>query len=152
MSAPSPNPMPDNIDYAHTSNVARLHAAAARERSEPVAKPTPISLSIIAGIIALALIAGSYLGANKGSDFSAANIKGYFYPLTFSGVETSGTIELSEPEQRLPENWLAAGKTVYGNNCVTCHTATGEGQAGLYPPLKASEFVIKGEKLLVAIL
>ena len=56
MSATTPNPMPDNIDYSHTSNVARMHAAAAREKSEPAAKATPISLGIVAGVIAVGLI------------------------------------------------------------------------------------------------
>jgi len=152
MSAPTPNPMPDNIDYSHTSNVARLHAAAAREKSEPAAKATPISLWIVAGVVALGMMAGSYRGANTGSDFASANIKGYSYPLQFEDMPPIGSTEPSELEQHQPEYWLAMGKSVYSNACVTCHTATGDGQPGLYPPLKLSEFVIKGERRLVAIL
>lgn len=151
MSSPTPNPMPDNIDYAHTSNVARMHAAAAREKGEPVAKPSPIPLGIIAAIAALAIIAGSYRGANTGSDFSAANIKGYDYPRNYRGVPPVGPAELSPLELHQPENWILAGKAKYGT-CAACHAGNGEGQPGQFPPLKGSEFVVNGEKRLVAIL
>jgi mono/diheme cytochrome c family protein len=152
MSAPTPNPMPDNIDYSHTSNVARMHAAAAREKGEPAAKPTPISLSVVAAIAAVAILAGSYRGANSGDDLAGANVKGYNYPLNFKGLPPVVIPEPDPIELHQPQNWIAVGKGVYGTQCGACHQATGEGMPGQYPPLKGSEFVVKGEKRLAAIL
>ena len=146
MSAPT-----DNIDYTPTSNVARLHAAAAREKGDPAANPTPVPLGIIAAVAAIAIIAGNYFGGNTGGNFSAANIKGYDYPLEFAGVAGTAAAELTPMELHQPENWIAAGKAKYGQ-CAACHTGTGEGQPGQFPPLKGSEFVINGEKRLISIL
>ncbi len=146
MSAPT-----DNIDYSPTSNVARLHAAAAREKGDPAAKATPIPLGIIAAIAGVAILAGNYFGGNTGNNFSAANVKGYDYPLEFSGVGGAAAPELTPMELHQPVNWIAAGKAKYAQ-CAACHTATGEGLAGQFPPLKGSEFVINGEKRLIAIL
>jgi mono/diheme cytochrome c family protein len=151
MPDPIITPMSDNIDYSPTSNVARLHAAAAREAAEPVAKPTPVTLPTVVGIMAFCIVAGSYFGANGGTTLGMANVKGYAYkPEPPPGV-VAGTGELSPLEQHKPENWKAFGKAVYGNTCVSCHGANGEGTPGK-PHLKNSEFVIKGERRLVAIL
>lgn len=151
MSATSPNPMPENIDYARTANVARMHSAASREKADPAAKPTPVSLWAVVFIGAVGIIAGGYFGSNTGKAFGVANTKGYSYELEFPEGVGGGSIELSPEELRKPENWRLAGKAIYGQ-CVACHSASGEGQPGLYPPLKGSEFVINGEKRLVAIL
>lgn len=61
---------------------------------------------------------------------------------------------MSDEELRQDVNWLAAGKAVYSGagNCVGCHQASGEGVAGQFPPLKASEWVTGSDKRLVAIL
>jgi mono/diheme cytochrome c family protein len=145
-------PTPDNIDYARTSNVARMHAAVAREKSEPIAKATPITLGVIAGIAGLAIIAGGYLGSNTGpiSKWGDANIKGYGYKTDFGDVGHAAK-GLTPEQLHEPENWIAQGRTVF-SNCASCHQTTGVGIAGQYPPLKGSEFVIKGEKRLAAVL
>lgn len=146
MSAPT-----DNIDYAPTSNVARLHAAAAREKDDPAAKGTPIPLGIVAAVAAIAILAGNYFGGNTGTNYGVANIKGYDYPLEFDGVGGAAAPELSPLELHQPANWLAAGKAKYAQ-CAACHQGTGEGQPGQFPHLKGSEFVINGEKRIIAIL
>ncbi len=147
MSAPT-----DNIDYEHTSNVARLHAAVAREKSDPVAAPTPIPITIIAAITVIGMIAGSYFGGNTGTDFSVANVKGYDYPAKYDGLQESPDKGMDPVEEHRPANWIAAGKALYSNNCNACHQATGQGVPGTFPPLAGSEFVTKGEKQLIAIL
>lgn len=143
---------PDNIDYQHTSNVARMHAAVAREKSDPMAQSTPVSLGIIAAIAGIAMIAGSYYGANKGADLSVANTKGYDYPRTFAGVKEIGGGEMTPLEKHQPANWIAFGQSVYANSCSSCHQPDGGGVPGQFPHLKNSEFVINGEELLTAIL
>lgn len=143
---------PDNIDYAHTSNVTRMHAAAARESGDPMARSTPISIGIVALIAGIAILAGNYFGGNTGNDFSAANIKGYDYPPKFDGAEGGPPPEMSELEKHQPANWIGFGKSIYSNQCSSCHNPEGTGTAGQYPHLKASEFVIQGEQRLTAIL
>ncbi|NCZ96738.1 cytochrome c [bacterium] len=44
------------------------------------------------------------------------------------------------------------GKRLYTANCAQCHQASGLGQAGVYPPLAASEWVIGSKHRLIAIL
>ncbi|HWB03576.1 MAG TPA: cytochrome c [Verrucomicrobiales bacterium] len=154
MSASSPNPNlnPDNIDYAPTSNVARLHAAVAREKNVPVAKATPITMGIIAGIAGLALVAGAYFASNIGSigSWGVANVIGYRYvPEPPEGA--SAAAGPTEEKLHEPDLWIAQGQSQYAL-CAACHQTTGEGVPGQYPPLKGSEFVIHGEKRLVAIL
>ncbi len=146
-------PTPDNIDYARTSNVARMHAAVAREKIEPIAKATPITLGVIAGIAGLAFIAGAYFGSNTGpiSRLGDANVKGYGYKPDFGEGTGPGARPLTPEQQHEPEVWIAQGKQVYAN-CASCHQPSGVGSPGQYPPLKNSEFVIKGEKRLVAVL
>jgi len=147
MSAPS-----DNIDYAHTSSVTRMHAAVAREKTDPVSEGSPISLTIIAAISGIAILAGNYLGGNTGNDYSVANINGYDYPAKYAGVEGAGATAMDQKTLHEPANWRAAGKALYATNCNACHQATGQGIPGTYPPLAGSEYVIKGEKRPIAIL
>ncbi len=44
------------------------------------------------------------------------------------------------------------GKQIYASKCVACHQATGQGIAGVFPPLAASEWVLGDEKILTHIL
>jgi mono/diheme cytochrome c family protein len=43
------------------------------------------------------------------------------------------------------------GKKIYGNNCASCHDASGSGAPGKYPPLAGSEWLL-GSKLRLAAL
>jgi mono/diheme cytochrome c family protein len=44
------------------------------------------------------------------------------------------------------------GKKIYGNNCASCHDASGSGAPGKYPPLVGSEWVLGSKLRLAAIL
>jgi mono/diheme cytochrome c family protein len=44
------------------------------------------------------------------------------------------------------------GAKVYGQNCASCHQASGAGQPGMYPPLAGSEWVLGSKQRLAAIL
>ncbi|MFN7287061.1 MAG: c-type cytochrome, partial [Verrucomicrobiota bacterium] len=145
---------PDNIDYDRTVNVAGLHAAAARERSATPIGTTPVSLWVVLATGVVTILAGGYLGRNTGSDLGAANLNGYNYTLQYPEGAGGGGAAMSDEELRQDVNWLAAGKAVYSGagNCVGCHQASGEGVAGQFPPLKASEWVTGSDKRLVAIL
>ena len=139
MSSPSSSQMPENIDYARTANVSRLHAAAAREAAEPAAQQVPISL--------WAIVAVAVVGISAGGFFSGAIDKRDPVPPAGS----NGGPGLTDLELHEPLNWIEGGRVKY-SQCAACHGANGEGQPGLYPPLKGAEFVINGDKRIVAVL
>ncbi len=148
----SSSPDQHHLDQAPTANVARLHAAAAREKGDVKISQTPVSLWVMLGVAGLALAAGGFFMGNVGSDLSAASAKGYNYkPELPAGVGNTAA-GLTPEELHQPANWIAAGKGVYSNNCASCHQASGLGAPGQYPHVKGSEFVIHGEKRIAAIL
>jgi len=50
-------------------------------------------------------------------------------------------------QEKLPD-----GKQVYATTCAACHQATGEGVAGVFPPLAGSEWVTGDEAKLARII
>jgi mono/diheme cytochrome c family protein len=44
------------------------------------------------------------------------------------------------------------GKQIFGAKCAACHQATGQGVAGVFPPLAGAEWVVGKEKTLIGIL
>ncbi len=58
--------------------------------------------------------------------------------------KTSTTVAAKE---QLPD-----GKSVYATTCAACHQATGEGVAGVFPPLAGSEWATGEEAKVVRIL
>ena len=139
--SPSAEPSDDS------TNVLVAHAAAAREfgdRELTGAKSFP--LWALVPIVGLCLTAGTFLNGMT----TNPNLKGYSYTLTPPDGEASGGG--APVDEYDPKIWLAKGKAEYATVCASCHQPTGEGVAGQYPPLKASEYVIHGEERVVAIL
>ena len=62
------------------------------------------------------------------------------------------TLSSSTQEAAAPETPIEKGKTVFGQNCASCHQASGVGQPGSYPPLVKSEWVLGSKARLAAIL
>ncbi len=52
----------------------------------------------------------------------------------------------------IPAALLAVGKSVYAQNCLTCHQADGLGVDGLNPPLVKNDYVLGGKPRLVKVL
>ena len=65
---------------------------------------------------------------------------------TTSSAKPAATAAAAGNEQ-LPD-----GKQVFSTTCAACHQATGEGVAGVYPPLAGSEWVTGDEAKVVRIL
>lgn len=59
---------------------------------------------------------------------------------------------LRPPEQAAGIVAKVDGKQIFGTKCAACHQATGQGVAGVFPPLAASEWVLGDEKTLSNIL
>jgi mono/diheme cytochrome c family protein len=80
----------------------------------------------------------------------------YIY-ITPSGEESAYGDQRSVATLRPPEQVAGAaakvdGKQLFASNCAACHQATGQGVAGVFPPLAASEWVLGDEKVLSNIL
>ena len=52
----------------------------------------------------------------------------------------------------IPATLLASGKSVYTNNCLTCHMADGLGVDGLNPPLVKTDYVLGDKARLTKVL
>jgi mono/diheme cytochrome c family protein len=61
------------------------------------------------------------------------------YILTIGMVSTNLFQKKSKEESR------AAGKEIYQDFCVQCHMTSGMGVSGVFPPLKDSDYGLKGE-------
>lgn len=60
-------------------------------------------------------------------------------------ANTSEVTELSEATK----NSISQGAEIYNNFCASCHLSSGEGIAGVFPPLKDSDWLIeKREKVI----
>lgn len=142
------NEGPERIDYRETSDITEVHAAIKREHREPTAEVTPIPLWLTAVCGIAVCWAGAYLGVFHGG-FSPNIYNEYesspnaLFPLPEKkGAATEGAAALSLAQQ---------GKAVYGQ-CASCHQPNGMGAPGSAPPLAGAEWVIGGEKRLLAIL
>ncbi len=102
-----------------------------RERDEPDELKSPVPKPI--GVIAIALLAwGSwYYFQNTGYPAGAGDRRS---PVA---VVTAETVD---------------GSTVFAGNCAACHQATGQGLAGVFPPLAGADWVLENDGRLVQIL
>ena len=143
------NQGPDRIDYRETADITEVHASVQREKPEPSADVTPMPLWL-AGICAGAMVwAGTYFGIFHGG-LSAT---------VFNEYDSSPAVLFPQPKKaggkgavaEAPQSLAQIGKGVFGQ-CVACHQGSGMGVAGQFPPLVKSEYVVGGEKRLIAIL
>lgn len=110
-------------------DVTKLHGAILREMDEPMDGHEPISLWMMGLIVAYTMFCFGYLGLYSGG---FAGDQFFFTPITKRGPV--GPVGPPDP--------MVLGKKLYTANCVSCHQSTGLGQAGQFPPLAGSEWVI----------
>ena len=65
---------------------------------------------------------------------------------------TSPSKPASKPTAAAAKEQLPNGGSVYATTCAACHQATGEGVAGVFPPLAGSEWATGEEAKVVRIL
>jgi mono/diheme cytochrome c family protein len=113
--------------------VSAAHAAIMREKSEPREgrEPTPLWLVALFGV--LLFWGGIYVQRYSGG----------YDALEFDELAVAGAGR-AERGIEAPVDPLVLGRRVYVNNCQVCHQADGEGLAGHYPPVAASEWVLAG--------
>jgi mono/diheme cytochrome c family protein len=144
-----PQATAEEIDYRETADITSVHAAIAREHHEPVISEVAMPLWLVSVLGVTLLIAGFYLGSYNGSFsgeiFSPTDVATAAKITATAAVGTTA----GGPAADSP---AVLGKRLYSQNCVTCHQATGLGQANVYPPLVKAEYVVGGSKRLVMIL
>jgi mono/diheme cytochrome c family protein len=143
------NQGPDRIDYRETADITEVHASVQREKPEPSARVTPMPLWLTGICAGVMVWAGTYFGVFHGG-LSAT---------VYNEYESSPAVLFPQPKKagakgavaEAPQSLAQIGKGVYGQ-CVACHQGSGMGVAGQFPPLAKSEYVVGGEKRLIAIL
>ncbi len=144
-----PHPAPrarQGTDYSEHADVQQVHAAIQREKQEPRVGLEPLSIWLIV-VYGLALFfGGAYLGRYSGN-FSGDSLSIGFEPP--KGHGPGGPGGAAEQAGLSPAD---RGKKIFSANCATCHQMTGQGVAGQYPPLAASEYVNGGTRRLGMIL
>ena len=75
-----------------------------------------------------------------------------FSPMVYDERFDPKTAVVSASKELTPEQVIAAGKKSYQQVCATCHQVTGQGVAGVYPPLAGTDWVTGNEERVVRIL
>ena len=101
-----------------------------RERDEPEELHNPTPWPLLAFAVVMVFWGVWYYFSNTG------------YPLA-AGDRRTPQVAASE---------TVDGSRVYAANCVACHQQTGQGVAGVFPPLVASRWVLGSEERLVQIM
>ncbi len=131
-SIPNPHVIEERFRESELSadiDLRKMHGAIMREMSDPRDGSEPIPLWMLAAITALTIYCGVYLG------FFSGGFRGDVFNFTPDfGPRTN--VPTGPPDPKV------LGKKVFTANCVACHQSTGLGQAGQFPPLVGSEWVV----------
>jgi mono/diheme cytochrome c family protein len=106
----------------------------------PSERHAPIPGWLLGFGVILSFWAGGYLF------FYSGGFRGDVYDpgqITWGPVNT-GPVAPPDPK--------AIGKRLFTANCAQCHQSNGHGQAGVYPPLDNSEWVVGSKNRLISIL
>lgn len=140
-------------DLDETIQVPEAHAAlqesqqaATREKSLRENGMEAVSLWLVLVSAIVVLVGGATMG--QGGDFF-----GYGELVKEGYIRGKSPVPEEVEAEPLPALALLQkeGKKVYAN-CSSCHQSSGEGQAGVYPPLAGSEWVIGNTEALVMII
>lgn len=128
-------------ETASEHDVSSLHAPLNRELDEPEDGFEPVPVIWIMLALALAMGCGWYMASFAG-EFRADFYDGDS-PAPASNTQVATTPTAADP--------AVAGRRIF-NNCIGCHQQGGQGVAGIYPPLRDSEWVLGDESILARIL
>jgi len=125
--------------------VERLHRVIRREPHDPVEGRERVPWYFLVTIVVALFWGGWYLG----------RFGGEFAPITHLafGARQSGIAAASEEQSAIAvSDPVTAGRTVFENNCQSCHQASGLGVSGVFPPMVNSEWVTGDVSTLARIL
>ena len=126
-------------------DVERIHRAIAREPHDPIeGRERPPWFFTAA--IALALFWGGWYLGRHGGEFSTAT------HVAFAARQPGIAAAAVDQAAAAVDDPIAAGRTVYNNNCQSCHQGAGQGVPGAFPPLVGSEWVTGEPTTLIRVL
>lgn len=126
-------------------DVERLHRAIRREPHDPTEGRERVPWFFVATIVVALFWGGWYLGRHGGDFDTTAHIAFAARQAGIAAASAEQTaVAVSDP--------VSAGRTVYENNCQSCHQASGDGVPGVFPPMIGSEWVTGEPSRLVRIL
>ncbi len=122
----------NDVVRCRVSDLANAYSSTVGDTFEPIRIETPAPIPTWAWLLFLAVFAWGmwYLGI----ELHTRNAE-----LAAAAMPTAGTEGATASDEA---SWKVLGEQVYGNNCAACHQASGEGLAGVFPPLKGSATVI----------
>ena len=136
-------PEHDGVDLQ--PDVERIHRAVAREPRDPTEGRERSPWFFTAAILLALFWGGWYLGRHGGEFSIATHIA---YAVRDPGVARAAAEQVAEAVG----DPVAAGRTVYDNNCQSCHQGAGQGVPGAFPPLVGAEWVTGDPTTLIRIL
>lgn len=116
-----------------------LGAQRRREREDPGETERPLPWFLIMLMGAMAMWGAFYIYSTPSGEWSALGDQRTMASLRPELPAVGGVQKID-------------GKLLYGSKCSACHQASGQGVAGVFPPLAASEWVVGDEKVLARIL
>lgn len=137
MSAPDSNFRLEQA-CASDDSIQQVHAQLQKTKPEKTDGYSMLPL-VLLGLMCTAVFFGSIYLAHYSLRFD---------PLVYNehaSREKPGAVKV------VPLTRAQLGKKVFDMTCITCHQASGQGQAGLYPPLVASEWAVGSEERIIRI-
>ncbi|MSU45562.1 MAG: cytochrome c [Lacunisphaera sp.] len=138
MSAPPDSNFRLEQACASDDSIQQVHAQLLKTKPEKTDGYSMFPL-VLLGLMCTAVFFGSIYLAHYSLRFD---------PLVYNehaSREKPGAVKI------VPLTRVQLGKKVFDLTCVTCHQASGLGQAGLYPPLVDSEWALGSEERIIRI-
>jgi mono/diheme cytochrome c family protein len=142
MSADQNHNLSSGPDGASDESIQKVHAELLTNKTEP-AEGFKLMPLFLLGFVSTMIFVTSIYVVHYRAGFSPMVYDERFDPTTAVG---------SASKELTPEQVIAAGKKSYQQVCATCHQVTGQGVAGVYPPLVGTDWVTGNEERVVRIL
>ena len=142
MSADQNNNLSSGPDGATDESIQQVHAELASKKPEPAEGFKLMPLFLLGFVSTMIFVTCIYV-VHYRAGFSPMVYDERFDPKAGAG---------SAIKELTPEQVVAAGKKSYVQVCAACHQVTGQGVAGVYPPLVDSEWVTGNEERVVRVL
>jgi mono/diheme cytochrome c family protein len=132
-------PSDPRLDQASSSDDSLLssHEKLLGRQPDEKAKYRLTPIALLFAFSGLILFAGTYLN----------RYAGHYDSLIYNENASPGGATAAP----MAVDMVALGKKQFQSVCITCHQATGLGQAGIYPPLAGSEWVNGPEERIIRI-
>ena len=112
-------------------------SAQQREQVDPTERSQPIPLLAALVTVSVLLFGIGYIVFSDAPGASTLGDRRTLADLSADTAKPAGAVD---------------GKQLYAAQCVACHQASGQGLAGVFPPLDGSEWVIGDERIVANIL